>query len=608
MCGISGYLGKEKISKNLINKTLLSMRNRGPDHQGYDHIGFGENNLYLLSSRLKIVDRNVRSNQPMNMDDLTIVYNGEIYNIAELKKKIFSYGLKLKTESDTEIILKMYKIFGTKCVDHFEGMWAFLIYDHLNQLVFISRDRIGEKPLYYLKNKDGFFFGSETKFIRILLNNYKEINAKKITHYLKYGYKSIERSNESFFKNIFKMEAGTNFIIKKNLHILKSSYWKPKVNEQKFSENTCKKLIRENFEKKIKLICNTDLNIGLSLSGGIDSNFILSFIKKKLNKSINTYSIIDQNSNKYNEEDLINFITKKYGIRNKKIYLSNQKDYLPDLKKLIRYHDKPISTISYFLQSLIYKEMKKDNIKISITGNGADELFTGYYHHYNLFYQILKTKSDKKKFFYEWNKNINPLIRNKEYKNIFKKKIKTYFTLLDNKYFKNSNLNNYSEKKIVNNVLRNKMLNELLFQTVPLALIDDDLNAMCYSIENRSPFLNKELVELSLSFPSNLFMKNAYSKYLLRIGSQNILDDKIRLNREKKGFNASFSSIFSQKNKKFYEWFYDSDKKNPIYSFLDRKVFLETFYTKHDKIFPDMATQTIFNICSAKIFLEEINK
>ena len=145
--------------------------------------------------------------------------------------------------------------------------------------------------------------------------------------------------------------------------------------------------------------------------------------------------------------------------------------------------------------------MKKDNIKISITGNGADELFTGYYHHYNLFYQILKTKSDKKKFFYEWNKNINPLIRNKEYKNIFKKKVKTYFTLLDSKYLKSPSVNNYNEKKIVNNGLRNKMLNELLFQTVPLALIDDDLNAMYYSIENRSPFLNKELLELSFSFP-----------------------------------------------------------------------------------------------------------
>ena len=172
--------------------------------------------------------------------------------------------------------------------------------------------------MYYFKSKDGFFFGSETKFIRTLLNNYKEINAKKISHYLKFGYKSIERSNESFFKNIFKMEAGTNFLIKKNLKISKISYWKPKIKEKKFSENMCKKLIRENFEKKIKLICDTDLNIGLSLSGGIDSNFILSFIKKKMNKDIKTYSIIDQNSNKYNEENLINFITKKYGIKNKK--------------------------------------------------------------------------------------------------------------------------------------------------------------------------------------------------------------------------------------------------------------------------------------------------
>ena len=131
---------------------------------------------------------------------------------------------------------------------------------------------------------------------------------------------------------------------------------------------------------------------------------------------------------------------------------------------------------------------------------------------------------------------------------------------------------------------------------------------MYYSIENRSPFLNKDLVELSFKFPSTLFMKNAFSKYLLRLGSQNILHDKIRLNREKKGFNASFSSVFSSKNKKFYEWFYDKDSRNPIYSFINKKTFLKSFNKKHGKTFPDMATQSIFNICSAKIFLEEVNK
>ncbi len=422
MCGISGYIGRKHLEKSLIQKTLNAMKNRGPDHQDYKQLLLGSNNLYLLSSRLKIVDRNQRSNQPMYYDNLTIVFNGEIYNISEIKKIISSYGLKLKTKSDTELILKMYKIFGTECVKYFEGMWAFAIFDHTKKIVFISRDRLGEKPLYFLKDKGNFFFGSETKFVRILLNNYKVINKKKIYQYLKNGYKSIEASNETFFKGIFKVKSGTNLIIKKNLTIKEITYWEPKINEKKFSEKKSAQLIKENFKKKIKDICDTDLKMGLSLSGGIDSNFILSFLKNKMNKNINTYSIIDSQNEKYNEEDLIDHVVKKYKIHNKKIYLSNNVDRIPQLRKLINYQDKPVSTISYFLQSLIYEKMKKDNVKISITGNGADELFSGYYHHYSLFYNTLKNKSEKKQFIKEWKENIYPLLRNKEYKNIFKKK------------------------------------------------------------------------------------------------------------------------------------------------------------------------------------------
>ena len=217
---------------------------------------------------------------------------------------------------------------------------------------------------------------------------------------------------------------------------------------------------------------------------------------------------------------------------------------MPDLKKLVRYHDKPISTISLFLQSLIYKQMKSDNVKISINGNGADELFSGYYHHFNLFYNTLKKNNEKNSFLKEWNKNIYPILRNKEYKIIKKKNIKSYFTLLDDKFLNLKKFKPYNDKFFTKNLLRNKMLNELLYQTVPLALIDDDLNAMYYSIENRSPFLNKDLVNISFKMPSKLFMKNAFNKYLLRLSSNKIIHDKIRLNREKKGFNASFSSIF----------------------------------------------------------------
>ena len=284
MCGLSGYIGKEKIPDELISRTLELMKNRGPDNQEYRLVESNNSNIYLLSSRLNIVDRNPRSNQPMTFDDLTIIYNGEIYNLNEARNKVLRHGLSLKTKSDTEVILKMYTIFGTNCVEYLEGMWAFAIYDNRNKTLFLSRDRLGEKPLYIYKQFNGYFFGSETKFIRTLLDNYKKLNEKKIFKYLKFGYKSIEQDKESFFKNIFKIEPGTNYLIKKDFSLKKIHYWKPCVKENSQSINKCKEIIRKNFRKEIKLICDTDLKIGLSLSGGIDSNYLLSYFTKFLKK------------------------------------------------------------------------------------------------------------------------------------------------------------------------------------------------------------------------------------------------------------------------------------------------------------------------------------
>ena len=165
----------------------------------------------------------------------------------------------------------------------------------------------------------------------------------------------------------------------------------------------------------------------------------------------------------------------------------------------------------------------------------------------------------------------------------------------------------YKEKYFIKNLLRNKLINELLYQTVPLALTEDDLNSMYYSIENRSPFLNKDLVETSFKFPTKYLMKNSFNKYLLRESSKNIIPEKIRLNREKKGFNASFSSILSFNEKSFREWFFDRDSKNAIYDYLDKKYFLTNFKKDSKNLFEDSSTQTLFNICSTKLFLEEIN-
>ena len=150
------------------------------------------------------------------------------------------------------------------------------------------------------------------------------------------------------------------------------------------------------------------------------------------------------------------------------------------------------------------------------------------------------------------------------------------------------------------------MLNELLYQTVPLALIDDDLNAMYYSIENRSPFLNKELIDISFRLPSKIFMKDSYNKYLLRLSSKGFIHDKIRLEREKKGFNASFNSVFPVNDRKFKEWFFDENKKSKLYNYISKDFFLKSYKKSLKNSFSDLSNQGLFNILSLKIFLEEV--
>lgn len=603
MCGISGYIGKKSLDRRIIQSTLHLMKNRGPDNSGYVRFNSNKNEVFLLSSRLQIVDRKPRSNQPMKIGPYTIVYNGEIYNLKDIKK-ILNNKISLKTNSDTELILSLYICYGPSFVNFLNGMWAFAIYDQNKKILMLSRDRIGEKPLFYKKNNQGFYFGSETKYIRNLSNNYNKINNVKLCQYLKYGYKSIENNEESFFKDIFKLEPGNNLIINDNLQIKSNKYWKIKPVENNHSEREIIKNIKFNFKKYLPDICNTDLKIGLCLSGGIDSNYLLGFLTKYINKNISTYSIIDDNKDKrYNEETLIDKSINYHNVKNKKIYLSKEKNYFEKLKKLIEYHDKPVSTISYFLQSLLYKKMNEDNVKVSITGNGADEMFSGYYHHYNLYYSCLNS-SKKKNYIKQWKKNILPFIRNKEFKSLEKINVKSNFNFFNNNFFKTDKINKYKEHFFLKNKLKNKLLNEMFYQTLPLALLEDDLNAMFYSIENRSPFLNKELVEYAYGIPTNLLMKNTYNKYILRECLKSLAPETIRTNREKKGFNASFNSIFSFKDKKFSEWFFD--KGSPIFNILNRKEYIKLFKNKYEEGFPDMNQQCLFNITSAKMFLESL--
>ena len=202
MCGIAGYIGKSTIHKKNIMACLNVMKNRGPDYQNFTKFQKGEKTVYLLSSRLAIIDLEKRSNMPMKFQDTSIVYNGELYNFIEIRKQMISKNINFTTLSDTEVFLKGCKINLEDFLNKAEGMWAAAFFEENKNELTLIRDRFGEKPLYYLRDEKGLYFGSEIKYIKHLFDKNLEINFNKTLEYLSYGYKSVCKTNNSFFKNM----------------------------------------------------------------------------------------------------------------------------------------------------------------------------------------------------------------------------------------------------------------------------------------------------------------------------------------------------------------------------------------------------------------------
>ena len=212
MCGIAGSVTKNLIDENVIKKTLFLMQNRGPDSQGFQRFK-NQYNYSFLHSRLSIQDLDSRSNQPFNYKTKILIFNGEIYNFLELRKKLKNKGYMFFTNSDTEVIVKMFDCYGEKSVEFFEGMWAFAIYDTKLKNLFLSRDRFGEKPLFFHKTDDGFFFASEIRFISSLAEKKFSINMDKIQRYLVNGFRSLKKINDNFFHDIDELGPGENYLL-----------------------------------------------------------------------------------------------------------------------------------------------------------------------------------------------------------------------------------------------------------------------------------------------------------------------------------------------------------------------------------------------------------
>ena len=602
MCGISGYIGNQKIEDSILKKTLSLMINRGPDSQNIYKVNFKEINVYLLHSRLSIIDLTEYANQPFNSYDKTLIFNGEIYNYLELKDKLSKKGYVFKTKSDTEVLLAAFNEYEEKVFEHLNGMWSFAIWDDKTKLLYLSRDIFGEKPLYLLKTSHGVYFASEVKFIKALLNEPLKINENYINNFIIYGYRVLNKTNNSFFKSVKKVKNATFLKIDSNLAISEKKYFSPKFNEKNQSKDITDE-IKEKLINSVGLRLRSDVPISFCLSGGVDSSGLASIASKIFNYKIKTYSIIDSDE-KYNESENIKHTINDLGCEHYPIKI-NYSDMSIRLKKLIEYHDAPITTISYLVHSLISEEISKTQSKVVISGTGADELFSGYYDHFLFHFTEFNNDEELQENIDFWKKSTGKFIRNRLLKDPFRyikdKDFRENFYPEINKYSKFLKIKKEKllpETFFCNSLLRNRLLNELFFETVPVMLNEDDLNSMYYSIENRSPFLDKDLLNSVLKIPSVNLIQKGYGKYYLRKVLKGILNDKVRLDKRKIGFNVSIKNVFNFNHRRTIENFMDNTKIFEIY----RKD--DIFKLLKKKEITESEQKFLFNFINLKFFFE----
>jgi len=531
MCGINGF---NFVDKKLIEKMNVSLQHRGPDDEGI--LLDKKEKISLGHRRLSIIDLSKKGHQPMTYSHknkhVKIVFNGEIYNYQEICKDLSKKGYKFKSMSDTEIILASYLEWGERCVEKFNGMWAFCIYDPQKKILFLSRDRLGQKPLYYYYDDKKFIFSSEIK--GILQHKVKlKLNKDAIDLYFSLGFIP---SPYSIYNKIQKMEQRQSIIFDLNKKRIKKEFY---YHWPKFiPENNPSKLKKE-FDglitDSVKLRMISDVPLGAFLSGGLDSSTIVNYAKK-YNQNINTYSIGFEGN--LDETPRINILKKHFNTEHHHKYFI-EKDFKTMLKDMFYYYDEPFSDYSMFPTRMLSK-FAKEKLTVSLSGDGGDEIFGGY-PRYKMAYQMELLRKIPK--FMRKLLMAIPWPRLKEGLRL---------SLLPKEVFYSEARKNYYKPKITKKILSEKLTKCLkktggnLVEAVRLmdiefyTLSDNflakvDRASMINALEVRCPFMDYRLIEYSMKLPTNYKISLFGEKTFFRKIISKILPDEI-INKKKQGF------------------------------------------------------------------------
>jgi len=651
MCGIAGLFGKNKMEiddlKNMINK----IKHRGPDGEGL--VLFSNDKAFPLASddtdkkilntnfnytpsseilfdgnfadggfahrRLAIIDLEASGHQPMCSLDARywITFNGELYNYLEIKKELITLGYKFTSNSDTEVVLTAFIHYKEKCLDLFNGMWAFSIYDTKEKTIFCARDRFGVKPFYYSINRAFFAFASEQKALNSISKFDIKINEHAVFDF--FVLNKIENEEKGFFENIHELFPAHYLTFNLNTWELTTRKWYELAftqKSEKFSKTKYEKSVEEIqdlLEEAIKIRLRSDVTVGACLSGGIDSSAIVGMMRKiNPNEPINVYTASFPNE-PIDESKFADAVV-KFNHAQQFLVFPKAESLITELTDLTVCQDIPIWSTSTYAQYSVLKKVKETGIKVVLDGQGGDEIFAGYQQHNSFFWKGLNWKEFMSLMLKKGGNSAlkfhlkQQLVYN--YQNKLPKSLKAfvYKNYFDDLKYVNSDLFLKNANRLVNEQeiplnLNQKLADEMQNTSLKSYLKCEDRCAMWHGIEARTPFADDhKLIEAVFNIPEVYKIGFGNNKQLLRDAAKNVLPNDIYIRKDKLGYATPNNKWLKEISTNFYDQF--NEKLKPYINVNLLKEDYANFFSPKSEV----DNGRIFKYLSFAVWLNQLDR